>query len=799
MATADQLLELIFCWIEEREHFADNLRKLAEELESLRKKCNVGECVSSSFTVLGAASMIGAGVATVFTFGAAAPLMSLAATFTNTGCVVYQGTELIEDFLSCSIMKKLQDIEKKSNKIAREIQQMLKPEKEVASLSAEADELEHHIMAEILRAIARQSGVNVQIINDSVISDILNHMLQEFPLEKISDVHSRRAGRGSSSARVGRRSEGHFARQSGLYVQINNDSISHTPQEFLREKISDVHSRRAGRGSSSARVGRRSEGHSGDWKGTVPSFFIPSQIKETCLENIKIPINPWVISTVGILTPVLIIIGHDKKRITKLRDTVAGGLCLMEYALPEMIDNWTKMIEGNHVTEASQSLRDTADRIQNATQTMKEQIKKTKKMLQVIEQKQQESQETEQEVQESQETEQEVQESQETEQDEQESQETEQEVQESQETEQEVQESQETEQEVQESQETEQEVQESQETEQEVQESQETEQDEQESQETEQDEQESQETEQEEWKRKKRKKTDQEEQESQETEQKEWKWKKIYLIYLLLLCLFPTVYPPAVSVGLLNAHSILSIKNMKEKRLSINNLITEHNLDVFLMTETWLKNETADVALSEASPINFTFHHECRNTGKRGGGVAIQYSEELNSSRICLNSTTIFEYVAATLRHEEWDEDVVFITVYNPPTNPPPFKDFLEELKRLLNETNHCAIVAGDFNFNVKNNNSSKKPSEDQIEKFKKAYNTYGFKQHVDEPTHKKGNTLDLVFSRNVDVFNIRINRDKYKNLNKNISDHSTIYFDIRPLPKSKNATTKANPFKKEE
>lgn len=40
-----------------------------------------------------------------------------------------------------------------------------------------------------------------------------------------------------------------------------------------------------------------------------------------------------------------------------------------------MIDNWTKMIEGNHVTEASLSLRDTADKTQNTIQILKEQMK----------------------------------------------------------------------------------------------------------------------------------------------------------------------------------------------------------------------------------------------------------------------------------------------------------------------------------------------------------------------------------------------------------------------------------------
>lgn len=64
MSTADGLLELIDSWIEQRQLCAKQLTKLAQELEKLREKCNGGECVGSSVSVVGAACTIGAGVAT---------------------------------------------------------------------------------------------------------------------------------------------------------------------------------------------------------------------------------------------------------------------------------------------------------------------------------------------------------------------------------------------------------------------------------------------------------------------------------------------------------------------------------------------------------------------------------------------------------------------------------------------------------------------------------------------------------------------------------------------------------------
>ncbi|XP_048012239.1 uncharacterized protein LOC125245610 [Megalobrama amblycephala] len=521
---------------------------------------------------------------------------------------------------------------------------------------------------------------------------------------------------GVSSVWAGQRSEGRFARQSGLNVQINNDAmINHIPQKFPLKKISNVHSRGAGGGVSSAWVGQQSEGCFGDWTGTSDTESNP-QMKETCLENHKIMVNSLVVSGSVILLGVFSIIGHDWKRITKLSDTirlslagllssagfqttlaggvmVVGGIGVMACELPEMIDNWTKMIKGNHVTKASKSLRDTADGIQNATQTMKEQIEKIKKILQEIEQEQQKTEVTEQVKQKT---------TEETEQEESSEEETEQEQQ-------------------------------------------------------------------------KTKVTEQVKQKTEETEQEESSEEE-------------TEDPPAVKVGLLNVRSILSNTNMKGKRLNINNLITEHNLDVFLMTETWLENETAAVALRQAAPQNFQFHQESRIG--RGGGVAIQFSLRLRRKIICFDSITVttFEYVATALRHKEWDEYVLFINVYHPgaKTNK-QFCKFVDEFEELLKEAStlyNCIVVAGDFNIDL-GDNRSLKPIVFQI-----FTDRYSLKQHVDEPTHILGGILDLVFSRNVEDFNVEVNNDK-------ISDHFTVYFSIRPM--SEGAKTKANLLKKEE
>ena len=49
-----------------------------------------------------------------------------------------------------------------------------------------------------------------------------------------------------------------------------------------------------------------------------------------------------------------------------------GGAVGMGFALYEAIDSWTDLIKNNHVTEASQSLRDTAYNIRKISKTLRE-------------------------------------------------------------------------------------------------------------------------------------------------------------------------------------------------------------------------------------------------------------------------------------------------------------------------------------------------------------------------------------------------------------------------------------------
>ncbi|KAI9523662.1 hypothetical protein NQZ68_025384, partial [Dissostichus eleginoides] len=161
MGTADKLLDLMFKWMEKRECCAKQLRELARELEDLTEKCNGSQFIGNSVTVLGAASLVGAGVATFFTGGLAAPLLAwLGAAYTGVGITISLATHLTEHLLSSKRTKKAKSIESESNEIAERIKRLfeqLRKECKAESVDADEDELDQRVMAKFPAAIARRN------------------------------------------------------------------------------------------------------------------------------------------------------------------------------------------------------------------------------------------------------------------------------------------------------------------------------------------------------------------------------------------------------------------------------------------------------------------------------------------------------------------------------------------------------------------------------------------------------------------------------------------------------------------
>ncbi|XP_053294066.1 uncharacterized protein LOC128454643 [Pleuronectes platessa] len=312
MTTADRLLEQMFSWIDQRSRCADQLVKLAQELESLRQKCKGGECVGSSVAVVGAACVIGAGV-TFLTGGAAAPFLGLlGGTYLGAGAVISVATKLLEHFLSGSTMKDAKEIEEKSNKLAKDIQRLfekLKSEKTEANRFTDPDDLDRHILTDIMRAVARRSGVKVNI-----------------NFRMIADEPNWSTGGGLHNTRFG----------PGLNLPILV-SVTGVLAFFTLKSI-----------------------------GTKSKFLFDKGSQQLITK----------ISVTGM------------KTVLKGGGMLVGGAIGMAFALNEAIDSWTDLIKNNNVTEASQSLRDTAEAIRKISKALRDQFKDMKQMLEEMEEEQ---------------------------------------------------------------------------------------------------------------------------------------------------------------------------------------------------------------------------------------------------------------------------------------------------------------------------------------------------------------------------------------------------------------------------
>ena len=191
----------------------------------------------------------------------------------------------------------------------------------------------------------------------------------------------------------------------------------------------------------------------------------------------------------------------------------------------------------------------------------------------------------------------------------------------------------------------------------------------------------------------------------------------------------------------------LDIRSIASKSALFVDYINECKADLFAITETWLSDNDSAVCY-EITPPGYKLLH-CPRSDRRGGGTAILFRDNINVRKLESGSRISFEFseylvCTGSIR-------IRLVIIYRPPysvIHPVTVNSFIDEFSEYLESvilSNELICLTGDFNIHVDDHN------DPAACRFLDLLESMSLTQHVAEPTHELGHTLDLVITRKSD------------------------------------------------
>ena len=196
-------------------------------------------------------------------------------------------------------------------------------------------------------------------------------------------------------------------------------------------------------------------------------------------------------------------------------------------------------------------------------------------------------------------------------------------------------------------------------------------------------------------------------------------------------------------------------------------MITDNNLDIFLLTVTWQVPEDF-LQLNLLTPDGYKYLSRPRLHGK-GGGLAIIHRDNLRIKQLDFHDTNTFEYMVLKA------DSLIIILLYRPPKVLSNFFSEFSELLTLACSLSFPILLLGDFNIHV----DAVCSNTNQLLSIFECFNLI---QHVNFPTHMRGHTLDLICTSRANISSIT-------STDTGISDHKFLDFSFS-LPMLKNCST---------
>ena len=183
--------------------------------------------------------------------------------------------------------------------------------------------------------------------------------------------------------------------------------------------------------------------------------------------------------------------------------------------------------------------------------------------------------------------------------------------------------------------------------------------------------------------------------------------------------------------------SMINIQSVGNKTNTIHNLIIDQDLDICMLTETWLRNNFSDKSkISEMTPITHNCHHIPR-PNKGGGGVGILIKKVIKTKIVNNQSFDSFEHMNLKVTYK--NKSIQIIIIYRPPSMSK--REFLRDFGDLLNtlNDNKSILICGDFNLHLDNRNDF------YVSEFNEILESHDLENIVNEATSLSGHIIDLV------------------------------------------------------
>jgi hypothetical protein len=199
------------------------------------------------------------------------------------------------------------------------------------------------------------------------------------------------------------------------------------------------------------------------------------------------------------------------------------------------------------------------------------------------------------------------------------------------------------------------------------------------------------------------------------------------------------VYKQTSNFALINCQSV------RNKTSCLTDHLIDNDIDLCVLTETWLKPGDSDQRIiSDMTPPGYKLHHVPRNG--RGGGIAVLLRSSFSVTPQDSFNAVSFESMRLAIKIKS--VTIHLVVIYRVPPSKKnglhsnqfhqEFCDMVDHLSTLKGNI----LIAGDFNIHW-----DKTESREMIE-LAEFIESHNLQQHIQDPTHIKGHTIDLIITR---------------------------------------------------